>query len=104
MKRALMTFSNPFGLALYDKDQANVADTPGRPDSHRNLRRAMQDIVRACANRTQDWWAKGSRHARPPVRQQDDPDFQELWKAFIARGDELCETTEGNSPDKPKSV
>lgn len=27
MKRALMTFGNPFGLALYDKEQANVADT-----------------------------------------------------------------------------
>lgn len=26
MKRALMTFGNPFGLALYDKEQANVAD------------------------------------------------------------------------------
>lgn len=27
-KRALMTFGNPFGLALYDKTQAEVADTP----------------------------------------------------------------------------
>lgn len=26
MKRALRTFGNPFGLALYDKTQANVAD------------------------------------------------------------------------------
>src|SRR6185312_8155321 len=26
MKRALMTFGNPFGLALYDKEQANVSD------------------------------------------------------------------------------
>lgn len=26
MKRALMTFGNPFGLALYDKDQRNVGD------------------------------------------------------------------------------
>jgi DNA repair and recombination protein RAD52 len=26
MKRALMTFGNPFGLALYDKDQAQVVD------------------------------------------------------------------------------
>lgn len=26
MKRAFMTFGNPFGLALYDKGQANVAD------------------------------------------------------------------------------
>jgi DNA repair and recombination protein RAD52 len=26
MKRALMTFGNPFGLALYDKDQTSVSD------------------------------------------------------------------------------
>lgn len=26
MKRALMTFGNPFGLALYDKSQSNVAE------------------------------------------------------------------------------
>lgn len=35
MKRALMTFGNPFGLALYDKTQANVekeAQTPPKPD------------------------------------------------------------------------
>ena len=32
MKRALMTFGNPFGLALYDKTQANVADRePEKP-------------------------------------------------------------------------
>lgn len=33
MKRALMTFGNPFGLALYDKQQANVADDskPAKP-------------------------------------------------------------------------
>lgn len=31
MKRALMTFGNPFGLALYDKTQANVQDAP-RPE------------------------------------------------------------------------
>jgi DNA repair and recombination protein RAD52 len=29
MKRALMTFGNPFGLALYDKDRTNVADGNG---------------------------------------------------------------------------
>jgi DNA recombination protein Rad52 len=28
MKRALMTFGNPFGLALYDKDQSNVGIDP----------------------------------------------------------------------------
>lgn len=33
MKRALMTFGNPFGLALYDKTQANVSDEPSRPST-----------------------------------------------------------------------
>lgn len=28
MKRALMTFGNPFGLALYDKGQTHVSDAP----------------------------------------------------------------------------
>lgn len=28
MKRALMTFGNPFGLALYDKEQREVCDAP----------------------------------------------------------------------------
>lgn len=32
MKRALMTFGNPFGLALYDKQQANVASAPDAAD------------------------------------------------------------------------
>ena len=31
MKRALMTFGNPFGLALYDKQQAQVADLAPPP-------------------------------------------------------------------------
>lgn len=30
-KRALMTFGNPFGLALYDKSKANVSDTSKPP-------------------------------------------------------------------------
>ena len=31
MKRALMTFGNPFGLALYDREQRNVAPPPTDP-------------------------------------------------------------------------
>lgn len=32
MKRALMTFGNPFGLALYDKDRTNVGVAPVKVD------------------------------------------------------------------------
>ena len=33
MKRALMTFGNPFGLALYDKTQASVGVEPAEPSA-----------------------------------------------------------------------
>lgn len=32
LKRCLRTFGNPFGLALYDKDRANVAEAPPAPE------------------------------------------------------------------------
>jgi len=34
MKRALMTFGNPFGLALYDKQQRQVSSAAGQGQSH----------------------------------------------------------------------
>jgi DNA repair and recombination protein RAD52 len=42
MKRALMTFGNPFGLALYDKTQANVA-TPPAPPERKSSAQAKRD-------------------------------------------------------------
>lgn len=54
MKRALMTFGNPFGLALYDKSQSNVATIkqdapePGEPlnDKTRDWLAAQLDAAR----------------------------------------------------------
>lgn len=61
MKRALMTFGNPFGLALYDKTQANVAETAPEPSlafqSHAaNLRGAptMADLLTAFTEAKED--------------------------------------------------
>jgi DNA recombination protein Rad52 len=42
MKRALATFGNAFGLALYDKDQNGVRQPPARPSGQ-----AVQFVVRA---------------------------------------------------------
>lgn len=42
MKRALMTFGNPFGLALYDKSRENVGVDPPTPQE------AIRDLT-ACA-------------------------------------------------------
>lgn len=42
MKRALMTFGNPFGLALYDKSRANVQAPRNPDDATRWLLRHIQ--------------------------------------------------------------
>lgn len=57
MKRALMTFGNPFGLALYDKTQANVSDGDAEPEpatkpkaKSRNTYTEMAKEIDACAD------------------------------------------------------
>lgn len=52
MKRALMTFGNPFGLALYDKTKANVAEEPSA-----SLQIAL-DAIAACDTQLslKQWW------------------------------------------------
>lgn len=44
-KRALKTFGNPFGLALYDKTQANVVDAPA-PEPERQGRKSAAQAKR----------------------------------------------------------
>ena len=48
MKRALMTFGNPFGLALYDKKQTNVADGP-EPEDPPHVKSAKSIIHKAAS-------------------------------------------------------
>lgn len=51
-KRALMTFGNPFGLALYDKEQVNVADLPDEPEDRRSSsQRLADDMIAALSER-----------------------------------------------------
>ena len=44
MKRELMTFGNPFGLALYDKEQRNVVSEPTQEEQRNKL---MKDVATA---------------------------------------------------------
>lgn len=56
MKRALMTFGNPFGLALYDKDQTNVAE-PQDESKARFIAQCEQTIASANEPAAIDsWW------------------------------------------------
>lgn len=62
MKRALMTFGNPFGLALYDKEQANVADEVSVDWSIPFMKVCKADI-RAFKVETElrTWWASAKQ-------------------------------------------
>lgn len=58
MKRALMTFGNPFGLALYDKEQSGV--------EHKSAARSWADnaiefLKDATASAAQDWSDKNEK-------------------------------------------
>ena len=76
MKRALMTFGNPFGLALYDKDQANVgfpdyqfSDNPP-PGVNADLWETAFARADGGMNALSSWWAgeatKSEKHALAP--------------------------------------
>jgi len=57
MKRALMTFGNPFGLALYDKQQSNVADE--QDESKLRFIQVCKDKIatyKAGDAALADWW------------------------------------------------
>lgn len=111
MKRALMTFGNPFGLALYDKSRENVGvDAPGEPAkvdgrgypakvgvtgnqaSKADSREAYTKLEKSMRqNRTPDdlraWWNDADCK---PLRQALPADWQETLKAaFVALGEEL---------------
>ena len=47
MKRALMTFGNPFGLALYDKEQKDVRHVPTADEARAIADKAMEQIEAA---------------------------------------------------------
>lgn len=77
MKRALMTFGNPFGLALYDKTQANVVSAP--PDPPKQLTLAER------ANRFED-----------VLRNTKPADLSKAW----AKGAELCAQLDTAMPER----
>jgi hypothetical protein len=101
MKRALMTFGNPFGLALYDKRQREVtgaAETGERPRSRpaSNVRPAPLRVVAPPASRLQPGQepeAAATSKTEPPVAESSapavDPGLTPLDPATIHQ---LCDT------------
>lgn len=103
MKRALMTFGNPFGLALYDKTQANVVDADAsRLSAAEAKRQGLNDKIKDELAGTRDLETLGVWAAqRLPYwlsvcpRSWDDPinDF------YLNRREELMQATHEGPPE-----
>lgn len=66
MKRALMMFGNPFGLALYDSSRANVKTPRESKANSRGLFEALQSGIRSQANEEaiRNWWKSNLQDIR----------------------------------------
>jgi hypothetical protein len=101
MKRALMTFGNPFGLALYDKRQREVTgavETGERPSSRpaSSVRPSPLQVVAPPASRpqrAQEHEVAATSKAEPPIAEgsapSPDPGLAPLDPATIHQ---LCDT------------
>lgn len=78
MKRALMTFGNPFGLALYDKTKANVAEVVAPMNAEAMT---MIDVIQACETQMalKGWLRDNEATARA------NPDKRAIIAAYNAR-------------------
>ncbi len=90
MKRALMTFGNPFGLALYDKEKTNVAEEPD----------GSQLFVTEClavigkygdAGMLGGWWNSDEQKKARRDFDLDSTQIDFLKQAVIKRRDELTQ-------------
>lgn len=93
MKRALMTFGNPFGLALYDKTQANVADEPEEPRKPVGPSPAYTKHVQSLYHtNTLDGLKTWSEGAQEDGGDMTDAEWRDLTTQFKARKAQLLLT------------
>jgi len=90
--RVIIKLAGLHGVFSEDEADDFKNNAPAGPTAAETYVAQCKDIVRACANTQvlKDWWAKEADMRGHLFAGKDDPDFQELWKAFIARGDELA--------------
>jgi DNA repair and recombination protein RAD52 len=82
-KRALMTFGNPFGLALYDKTQANVVVAP--PPRSQALIMGEASLV-MCRNEAEvDEWGVKNKAALEQMTKEERAILVAAWKAEKAK-------------------
>lgn len=82
-KRALMTFGNPFGLALYDKEQTNVSDEPPPSGKVDAIKAKIDECATVAAVNT--YWATNKEN----FGALSDTEFKQVREYAVARKNAL---------------
>jgi len=94
MKRAFMTFGNPFGLALYDKTRASVGED-GPPPVDALTKNAFMVECREVidgytdANALAEWWQSENQKTARRNKQLDQSQVDALKQAVIQKRETL---------------
>ena len=94
MKRALMTFGNPFGLALYDKEQRQVIDAA--PEPKERLQPAAMESMTAeiqgmkTTGALRKWWRETAQYRETVGLVPGDENYELLYNKFAQRGKTLA--------------
>jgi hypothetical protein len=102
MKRALMTFGNPFGLALYDKDQSEVDRSPSNPPAHTpKAPTGPQTDTKSARTPAMEEFFKRASYEIPPAKVGGIAKWDASFKNALAACktlDEMCKLEEDNRP------
>lgn len=85
MKRALMTFGNPFGLALYDKEQTNVVEEVDQ--SYLKYIETIREIIRVTTDpqALREWWGSDEQKKMRRDFQVTPSDLSQLMASLKSR-------------------
>ena len=91
MKRAFMTFGNPFGLALYDKEQRQVVEAKPEKLQPTDLKAMVEEILRMQTTVALRKWWRQTAEFRASVGLIDGTDeYQSLYNVFVSHGKKLA--------------
>jgi len=91
MKRAFMTFGNPFGLALYDKEQRQVVDAQPEPIQPTDLKAMIEEVLRMqTASALRKWWKQTADFRNSIGLIDGTEEYQLLYTTFVNHGKKLA--------------
>ena len=96
-----MTFGNPFGLALYDKEQKQVVDQPVQARTEitqEDVEMILADIKNMrTASTLRKWWRETAKYRESVGLTAGNDWYEMIYAAFVQRGKALAaqETIDG---------